>query len=412
MSTEEKNNLLIEYTAELDSQMMTGKVNAAVLEKGLILKTIFDTAEIPYAEIQSLELKDYILIVEADCGMFRFSKMGNWLEPFYNELYSAYNKKVRKALFVNGSPLMKVGGQYYLEEYGERVQGTAEIEIYEDCLLILPPNDGARRIPLCFVTSINKDDFKLSLQLDTEERYTFTMLGYDSEPFAETLMEQLRLMREKTLLAVKEIDPLLTPQQAFTIAKKMPKGIAAPLGSLTALAPSFADALEKKIQESRSAEEYIFFKSLCDPEKIWVGFHAFEEKESKDGEEGFHNEGILWLIVPGRNGNRAAVEFVVAEEESAATFIYRFEGGFDGFARRFNRALEAISFRREVIRLPEDTLQKPEYADYAMCIRRNAALQFVRGSFASRVIHASIGSWKKKIEKYLKEGKEDLSSSG
>ncbi|NLC52168.1 MAG: hypothetical protein GX764_07700 [Firmicutes bacterium] len=411
MSTEEKNNLLIEYTAELDSQMMTGKVIAAVQEKGLIIKTIFDTAEIPYAEIQSLELKDYILIVEADCGMFRFSKMGNWLEPFYNELYSAYNKKVRKALFVNGSPLIKVGGQYYLEEYGERVQGTAEIEIYEDCLLILPPNDGARRIPLCFVTSVDKSDFKLSIQLDTEERYTFTMLGYDSEPFAETLMEQLRLMREKTLLAVKEIDPSLTPQQAFTIAKKMPKGVAAPLDSLAAIAPSFANALEKKIQESRSAEEYKIFTSICDPAQIWVGFHAFDGIEIKDGEETFLNEGILWLIVPGRNGNTAAVEFIVAEDESAATFIYRFEGGFDDFAYRFNRAFEAISFRREVIRLPEDALQKPEYANYAMAVRRNTALQFVRNSFATRVIHVSIESWKKKIEVYLKEGKEELTSS-
>ena len=64
MSTEEKNNRLIEYTAELDSQMMTGKVNAAVLEKGLYVKTLFDTAEIPMLR-SNLELKLYP-IVEAD----------------------------------------------------------------------------------------------------------------------------------------------------------------------------------------------------------------------------------------------------------------------------------------------------------------------------------------------------------
>ena len=100
----------------------------------------------------------------------------------------------------------------------------------------------------------------------------------------------------------------------------------------------------------------------------------------------------------------------MAEEESAATFIYRFEGGFDGFARRFNRALEAISFRRGDT-LPEDTLQNLNMRITPCVSGATLLLQFVRGSFASRVIHASIGSWKKKIEKYLKEGKEDLSSS-
>ncbi len=111
---------------------------------------------------------------------------------------------------------------------------------------------------------------------------------------------------------------------------------------------------------------------------------------------------MLWLIVPGQRGDTGAVEFIVTEEESAATFIYQFRGDFDGFARSFNRALEAISFRREVIRLSDDALQKPEYATYAMAVRHNPALQFVRGSFAGRVIHASIKSWQKGVLTYLK----------
>ncbi len=400
MPTGDKDNRVIEYDAQVDSPLIAGEVKVTVLENGLFLKPLLDAVEIPYVGIRSLELQDYALAVATDYGMFRFSKMGNWLEPFYDALYSAYNNKVRKALFVNGVPVIKAWGQYYMEEYGDTAQGAAVIELYEDCVLILPPNDRARRIPLCFVTSVEKGDFRLSLQLDTEERYTFAKLGYDSEPFEEELTKQLQLLREKTLQAVKEIDPSLTPQQAFTIAKEMPKGVAAPLGSLIAAAPSFAGALERRIKESRS-EEYTIFKSVCDPSQIWVGFHGFDEKSAEDSEETLENEGMLWLIVPGKNGDTAAVEFVVSEDESAATFIYRFEGAFGDFARRFNRALEAISFKREVIRLPEDALQKPEYADYAMAIRRNAALRFVRGSFAARVIHASVDSWKKGIDKYL-----------
>lgn len=411
MSMEEKDNLVIEYAAQVDSTVITGEIKATIRENGLVLKALFDVVEIPYADIRSLELQDYTLSVATDCGMFRFSKMGSRCEPFYDELYSAYNNKVRKALFVNGSPVLKVWGQYSFEEYGTVAQGTAQIEIYEDCVLILPPNDYARRIPLCFVTSVEKGDFKLNLRLDTEERYTFAKLGYDTEPFVETLAEQLQLLREKTLLAVKETDPSLTSQQAFTIAKRMPKGIAAPSGSLTSIAPSFAEALERKIQASRSAEEYKIFKSICDPAKIWIGFHAFDGKGASDSEEDLQDEGVLWLIVPGQTGDTAAVEFVVAEDESAATFIYRFEGDFDDFARRFNRALEAISFKREVIRLSEDALQSSKYADYAMAVRRSAALRFVRSSFVDRVIHASVESWKKGIYIYIK-GEDDLPSSG
>ncbi|NLM08306.1 MAG: hypothetical protein GX215_05185 [Clostridiales Family XIII bacterium] len=404
MSTVEKDNLAIEYIAQLDSPMIEGEVKANVGENGLVLKVMFEATEIPYAAIRSFELRDYVLTVETDFGAFRFSKMGNWCQPFYDELSSSYNGKVRKALFVDGSPVIKVRGKYHLDEHGYVAQGDAEIQVYEDCVLILPPNDGARRIPLCFVTSVEKGDFTQSLQLDTEERYTFEKLGYDTEPFADAIAEQLHLLREKTLRAIKAIDPSLTPQQAFVIAKKMPKGVAAPVGSLAAVAPSFASALEKRIHSSRSRKEYEIFKTICDPARIWVGFHAFDEKKDTENgtEEEFQSEGMLWLIVPGQRGDTGAVEFIVTEEESAATFIYQFRGDFDGFARSFNRALEAISFRREVIRLSDDALQKPEYATYAMAVRHNPALQFVRGSFAGRVIHSSIKSWQKGVLTYLK----------
>ncbi|MPN46484.1 hypothetical protein SDC9_194070 [bioreactor metagenome] len=106
------------------------------------------------------------------------------------------------------------------------------------------------------------------------------------------------------------------------------------------------------------------------------------------------NENMLWPLAPGENGNTAAVEFAVAEGEAAATFIYRFEGRFEAFARAFNRSLEAISFKREGIRLSEDELHKPEYAHYLMAAQRNAALRMIRACFAGRVIHASPEKWK------------------
>jgi hypothetical protein len=72
-------------------------------------------------------------------------------------------------------------------------------------------------------------------------------------------------------------------------------------------------------------------------------------------------------------------------------------GDFEAFARQLNRALEAIAWGREVIRLTDDELRKPENADYYMAAKRTAALQFVRANFAGRVIHSSPEAWKKKL---------------
>ena len=103
---------------------------------------------------------------------------------------------------------------------------------------------------------------------------------------------------------------------------------------------------------------------------------------------------LLWLIAPSPNGQYAAVEFAEAD---SATFVYKTGGDFISFARQLNRALEALGFKREVIRLSDDELRKSENADYYMASKRTAALQFVRKNFADRAIHSIAESWKRKL---------------
>ncbi len=103
---------------------------------------------------------------------------------------------------------------------------------------------------------------------------------------------------------------------------------------------------------------------------------------------------LLWLIAPSPDGNHAAVEFAEAD---AATFVYKTNGDFDSFAKSLNRALEAISFKREVIRLSDSELLKPENADYLMADERTAALRYIRKHFTGRIIHSSAEAWKRKL---------------
>ncbi|MGI6150878.1 MAG: hypothetical protein ACOYIR_02865 [Christensenellales bacterium] len=408
----------MEYTGRVSSPLLNGEATLCVEENGLALITPFEAHQIPYADVNAFELRNYAVHIMTEAGTLTINGLGNACEPFYDELYAAYNNKVRKALFVKGRPLFKAKGEYRYVENGVTAKGSALIEVYGDCVLVLPQTTEARRVPLCFVKAVEKGPFELTLRLNTGESYTLSKLGYDTAPFEDTLAKQLKILSKKALDHVKALDPSLGIAQASAIAKLMLEGVAARVGELASIAPSFVRELEKMVKESRSAESYAVLKTLCAPDQIYVGIlrrfgqhggtdtaneEADDEVEPAPDENG-EETNMVWMIAPGGRGGVAAVEFAVAEDESAATFIYRFQGDFDAFSRAFNRALEAIAFKREVIRLKDDELKRPEYADYAMAIKRNAALRFVRSCFAGRVIHSSPERWKQGMIAHL--GKE------
>lgn len=382
-----------EYAAWAEANAIRGEVRLTLQEDGLALVAPLGAYQLPYAEISSFQAGDYQLRITAGADAFLLSRLGSAYEAFYDELYAAYNRKVRKALFIQGAPLFTAKGEYRYNEAGRAAKGTAPMEIYADCVLLLPPDAGARRIPLCFTTALDAGPFELTLALGTGERYSFSRLGYATEPFEGCVRQCLRNLREKALLAVKEIDPSLGSGQQAAIAALMIEGTAAPLGRLQAIAPSFADAMEARIAQSRAAEEYLAFREMGDPSQICVGI--------KSGLAGEKSESIPWMIAPGQKGGVAAVELALSEETAAATFLYEFPGSFEGFWPKLNQAMEAISFRREAIRLSEADLQRPAYAEQAIAVKRNAALQFIRRCYSGRVIHASPAQWRQELAAYM-----------
>jgi hypothetical protein len=422
-----------EYTAKATSPLVNGEVKMIIGENALTVTALFDIVEIPFAEMNKIALSEYIVTVETENETYAFSHIGNFCEPFYNALCESYNKAVLRSLFVGGNPILTATGDYRYTENGTSVGGSAPVCVYENCVIILPPDLSARRIPLCFVTAMDKGDYTLTLTLDTGDSYTFSKLGYDTVPFAESIEKQIRILREKSLSAVKEIVPALTAAQASQIAKIMPEGAATPIKKLMEIAPSFVTALEEKLANTRTAEYYELFKELCDPTQIYIGFRKCEITNSGDignltgglagggignvlgglaggnpmempGDMASDNAPetetlpsdpyLLWLITPSPDGKFVAVEFA---EENSATYVYRTDGDFAAFAKQLNRALEAISFKCEVIRLTDEELQNPEYINYRMASKRTAALQFVRSRFAGRAIHSNPSAWKKKL---------------
>jgi hypothetical protein len=430
----------IEYTAQAASPLVSGKVKLTIGETGFTVSALFDVVEIPFAEVNGIDFVDYAVTVETEGGDYTFTRMGEWAQRFYDALCETWGKAVLRALFVSDKPILTANGDYHFTENGETACGCAPIHIYENCVVALPPGGGARRVPLCFAAGMDKGDYELTLRLSTGARYTFAKLGYDTAPFADALEKQIRALREKSLATIKELDPSLTAAQASRLAKFMPEGAAVPIGQLETIAPSFAAAVEAKLTETRAADSYKAFKELCDPARIWVGFKKNDARTDGAGAAGglpgmiggvgamlggltgngdnplaalsnltggaatLESENapkpdpyLFWLIVPSRDNRYAAVEFAVLPGESAATFVYRTGGDFSLFAARLNRALEAINFKREVVRLTDEELRKPGNADYYMAAKRTASLQFIRTNFTGRVIHSSPEAWKRKL---------------
>ena len=388
----------VEYRAQAASPFVNGEVRLTISENALSVLSPLDAIELAFCEINELALEDYVITVKADCGDFVFSRLGSWCEPFYLSLFEAYNKAVLRSLFVMSSPILTTKGNYRYTEPTANGSALASIQVFGNSVVALPPDLGARRVPLCFVSDIVKGDFELTLKLSTNESYSFARLGYETATFAETIEGQLRLMREHSLEAVKELDASLGAIPAMQIAKLMPRGVSAPFGQLSAIAPSFVAALESLLQSSRIDETYRIFKDLCDPAQIYVGFKKNLEFFANPDDETLSTDAyMLWLIAPSPDGRFAAVEFA---ESNSATFVYKTDGDFASFALQLNRSLEAIDFKREVIRLSDDDLKKPQNADYFMAAKRTAALQFVRTHYVGRIIHSSAESWKRKLMEF------------
>jgi len=365
----------VEYDAQVASASLNGPVKLRIGDVGVSVVASFDAIEVPFVDINDIAMADFVVRLQTDGGDYVFTALGNWCQPFYDALCEAFGDAVRRAMFVTGAPANAAHGDYRVVEGGSVLTGTAPVFVFDDCVVALPPNLAARRIPLCFMTDFAQAGFETTLRIGDDEAYTFAKLGTNTDVFNQAVTQRLRALREKTLALVGVIDPSLSSVAASQLARLLPSGVAAPMSVLAGIAPSFVSALEARLAESAAAEEYPVYKELSD--RIWIGMR-----------EQALDDYLMWLIVASPDGQHVAVEFA---QPDMATFVYHTHGDCDGFVRALNRSLEAISFRREVIWTPEIV----DY-NYRMAIKRLPALRFVRANFAGRAIHTA--GWQEQLK--------------
>lgn len=414
---QQKQPPIAEFEGYAECPLFSEMCRITIDKEGMAIAGRFHQLPILYGEIQSLEASEFQLRLETAGGQVVFSRMGQELEWLADKLRNAYNDAVVSALLITGKPILTAQGSYHADEGGKSHQGQAEIRLYEDCLCILPPDENARRLPLCFLTGADKEGYSLTLTLSTGERYTLSKMGRELDELDRLLTKQLRALREKTLEWHKKLAPSLGSMQAASAGSLMPLGCAADFGKLKAVAPPLATALEEKLGGSRMAQTWSWLRELCGGAGLMLGALPAPEKEEgaetlvalpqtaptedTEASEEVPTEPapILWLMASDKEGGVAAVELALGEGEAAATYLYRIEGGWDDFSLLIDRALEAAAFQREAILLPEDKLALPEHITDAMLVKRTPAIARLRRCFAGRAIHSSFDRWLRDVEK-------------
>ena len=408
----------------LASPLAEGPAEIEVTEDSLRIRADRGwAAEVTYAEMMSIELKDHAVCIGIPGGGMTLARLGLDTENFFRRLCGAYDAKVKKALFVKGNPVLITNGSFSYSEDGLTVSGKAPFEVYGECVLILPPDLNARRVPLCFVKNVTSADYEAAITLDTGERYVFSKMGYDTEPFVKAVRTGVSAMRMETVGSVRDIDPASSFMQAQALADLLHGGAAVPIGTLRAASPSFVRSFEKIVSSGRAALAYPALVEMCGEDRVSVGFwkRSMRDTAEEDGcallpkaadpqalktpptaETAAEITGYdFWILASSPDGRIVALEFAGDSDEAAATYIYETDSGPDAFRLKLGRALEAFGFRRDPIRLSDEELIRSVYIDIRMAADRNAALRSVRRSFAGRVIHRSPEWWAEKVSEYI-----------
>jgi hypothetical protein len=390
------------FNGVVQSVHFSGDAVITLEEDAIVFDRAGKSFVLPYGDIDGFSVQNYRLLINAETYSVIVSQMGRDTDVLCEKLWDAYNARTLKAFFIQDAPRFEAEGEYSYSDDGGQSRGVAKIKLYDNCLCILPPSSDARRVPLCFMSEPVITNFAIKMTLDTGETYEVLRLGDRTQRLFELIKENMMKLHNNAVATVKTIDGSLNARQASEIAWLVPDGAAAPTAALNKIAPSFVKASEARIVLSRASDTYAYFKEICSPDSLYAGIKTglSETEEAAD---------IIWVtaIKVKDSAGTAAVELALPEEDSAATYIYKFGGDKiacdqTSFFKRLNHAMEAVSFRREVISMPDTELKHEQNALYAMSVKRTGALRFLRSCFSGRAIHRTLDSWKKIIDDWMK----------
>ncbi len=348
-----------DYNGRLVSPTYSGETVIHIEKDRLAFQTSGGILALDFALIAEIRAANFRVLLETVDGLVEISQLGYDFDGFYEMFYRAFCDRSQEALFVDGVPLLEAAGEFAYQDVLNTRQGTALLRLFEDCVLILPPDDGGRRIPLCFAEEIIRENYTIRIVLDTGERYELLRLGRKTESFFN----------------------LLT-----TCRQKAKSRYTADLAAIEG---------NQKEESAEIRERYQILTTVCGAGRVFYGVFAPTAKSPEEAAEDRKSPLPFWFA--GLHADRAAVELSTGEK--TATYLYRFQGDAVDFLSQLRHAMEAVKDHREVIYLEEIA---PKTAPlYAMALKRLGALHFLRKAMAGRLIHNE--SWQSRVSAYFNE---------
>lgn len=406
------------YRGRMVSRSLSGEVHLVIEGGGLLAETTFESSYLAYDRIRSIAHLDHEILIRTKEDETVISRLGDAGEWFFKELCESFNQKVQTVLQAKGPVLFEAKGHRY--EYEDR-QGNACFRVFEDAVMLLPPNMDARRLPLLFLSRLESKDFTLTLRLRTGEQYSFSKFGENLEPFERIISDEFRKMRSHHGDLIASLDNSLGRGEVIEAAKIIPEGVAVFLSDVQSRFPSLAKVLDQMLLAGPIAEYYAALKEVGDEGKLAIGYKEFKGAlEAETGDELPEEDGVvaeedkpppeeepdvlpwaLWAVIPSKDHKKAIVEFAFPKEK-AATYLFNTEGSYESFLMTLNRAFEASGFQREMLFLTDEQLDQAAYVNGRMLLERTPSLQTLRRLFSGRVIHRSLDSWKKNLAEQVR----------
>ncbi len=394
-----------QITASADAQARLEEENISVLPKFgeplfFSLRDILEISEGDYKIHLTLTSKEKLTIFN----------LGYKYEDFLRVLSCLRNEILLKDMLMYET-LRKSGVEaefVYFDEVGnEKQRGKCEPRLYETAVVVIPEQGELVRILYIDISEIRDEDFNLAIATDFGEKFVFSGLGRQFDPFTKTLSDLINELSLKVQSSLKELLPKSDPSVIRRAARFMKEGKAARRSDIESISPLLWTELEKKLETSGIKEEYDFLKSLAQQEKLCIGL--------KRGLLGDLTGEYIWFLIPiystnaNEPGNTIAMEAISSEGGGKATYFFRIvsrkdysnfksieelDREADNFIKRINRCMLAINFRREPIYLPDERLEEPQYQKYQFAIAKIPALRELRQLFIGRVIHSLPEQWK------------------
>ena len=419
-----------------------GEAKATLDEQYLTLTVMFGESML-FAFTDIIGISDYDYKVD----LFLTSKeklnlwgLGYQYEDFLFQLYKLRNELMLKYLLMEES-LLQFGFEAQYTQFDPNGQpnqtGNCEIRLYETALVVLPQKSEPIRLPYCYITNVNKQDYKLTITNESLEKTELTRLGQNFDPLSKALSDAINKMILRSQQNIKQLIPEATPITINKLATLMKDGRVAKRKEIEQLSPDFWRRLSKKIDEAGITTEYEFLNSLAAKDQVCVGI--------KRGLMGDLTGTYIWMLFPllnpgtNRLSNTIALEAFNTQEDTkenmdaeigetnqtqdeeqksattGATYFFKETGreeysqtkdddltkDLDSFIKNINRSMIEINFRREPIYLTENQLDSTEYIQYRFAIAKIASLKTLREQFVGRIIHASQKQWKTDVTNLL-----------